>query len=759
MRKFIFCLCAAVLVAHASIFGKIQGIVHDPQHRPLPGATVTLGAVTSDWSQSTQANDNGEFTFPAVPVGDYKVTVSQPNFNSAAQSVTVESNSSRVLHFQLAVASLHETTVVAGHADTIATDSVTPTTLIDRADIAQTPGADRTNSMAMITDFVPGAYMTHDMLHMRGGHQTDWLIDGVPIPNTNIAANLGPQIDPKDIDYLEVQRGSYDAGYGDRTYGVFNIVPRTGFERDNEAELVTSFGNFHQTNDQVNFGGHTKRFAYYVSFSGNRSDYGLQTPIGPVVHDAENGYGGFASLMFNANPSNQFRLVASLRRDYYQIPVDPDPNSSGNQVYPSYGLRDGEREPDGYVAFSWVHTFNPNLLLTVSPFYHYNQASYIASPNDTPVATSVDQTANYAGAQASLSATIAKISDVQVGVYGFAQHQSNYFSNVFTDCGADCANFGPSSAALTGGVEEAFISDRFKVTKWLTLIAGLRQSHFTGGAVVENATDPRLGASVRIPHLNWVFRGFYGKFYQPPPLLTATGPVLNLADSQDLAFGPLRGERDEEYQAGVVIPYHGWTLDGDTFRTKAQNWLDHSNIGESNLFWPLTWNAALIRGWEVTLRSPRLWRRGQVHLSYSNQIAEAAGPFTGGLICPSPAPDGCEPSSQFQAADHDQRNTLNVGFTASLPGRSFAASNVYYGSGFSNGLPDAQYPGDYLPGHTTFDVSLGKSFGEGDKYKIAFTAVNAANRRVLLDNSLTFGGFHFNDPRQVYVEFRWRFHY
>jgi hypothetical protein len=80
--------------------------------------------------------------------------------------------------------------------------------------------------------------VTHDMLHMRGGHQVEWLIDGVPIPNTNIANNLGPQIDPKDIDYLEVQRGSYDADYGDRTYGIFNVVPRTGFERDRECDLV-----------------------------------------------------------------------------------------------------------------------------------------------------------------------------------------------------------------------------------------------------------------------------------------------------------------------------------------------------------------------------------------------------------------------------------------------------------------------------------------------------------------------------------------
>ena len=93
--------------------------------------------------------------------------------------------------------------------------------------------------MAMITDYVPATYMTHDMLHMRGGHQFEWLIDGVPIPNTNIASNLAPQIDPKDIDYLEVQRGSYEADYGDRTYGIFNIVPRSGFERNNEGELVT----------------------------------------------------------------------------------------------------------------------------------------------------------------------------------------------------------------------------------------------------------------------------------------------------------------------------------------------------------------------------------------------------------------------------------------------------------------------------------------------------------------------------------------
>ncbi len=122
-------------------------------------------------------------------------------------------------------------------------------------------------------------------------------------------------------------------------------------------------------------------------------------------------------------------------------------------------------------------------------------------------------------------------------------------------------------------------------------------------------------------------------------------------------------------QFGVTVPFRGWALDAGHYQTYARNWLDHSNIGESNLFWPLTWDAALIQGWELTLRSPRLWHRGQFHLAYANQIALSKGPFTGGLICPQP------PASRT-ASRHRRINQwttireirLNVGFNASFPG-------------------------------------------------------------------------------------------
>jgi len=715
---------------YASAFGSVHGVVHDPQHRPVAGAKVTLKSATSDWSQAGQTDQQGEFAFAAVPLGDYVVSVAQAGFAPTAQTVTVVSNASPVVHFQLAVAAVTETVTVTAESERASVETATPTTLVSRGDIERTPGADRSNSLAIITDFVPGAYFTHDQLHVRGGHQTSWLIDGVEVPNTNIAGNLGPQFDPKDIDYLEVQRGSYAADEGERTYGVFNVVPRSGFERNNQAELIVSAGNFYQTNNQFNFGSHTNKFAYYVSLNGNRSNLGIQTPVGQIIHDAENGYGGFASLILNVSPKDQLRLVTSVRRDYYQIP-----NSPGDTTL------DGQHEGDAFVNLSWVRTFNAKMVLTVSPFYHYNSANLDAAETDVP-GTIDHRSSAYVGGQASLNVSAAR-NEFQVGALGFHQHD-NHFLNIFNN---DPNNI-IDSETPSGGVVAVFIQDRIKITPWLNVMGGVRQTHFSG-SIVENATSPRAGFALRIPRLNWVFRGFYGDFYQAPPLVTFSGPLLQFVQASSLFAIPLHGEQDEEHQFGVTIPFRGWTLDADEFRTHVRNFFDHNPIGNSNVFFPITVQGALIRGWELTLRSPRLWRHGQVHLAYSNQIAQGNGGISGGLTDFSPPPG-------FFTLDHDQRNTLNVGADVNLPWHAFASTNVYYGSGFSNG---GALPGepDHLPGHTTFDLTLGKSFGE--KFSASISALNVANRHLLLDNSLTFGGFHYNNPREIYAEVRYRFHY
>src|SRR6476469_7873084 len=384
------------LQIYASVFGTVKAIVHDPQHRPVKGAEVVVHSRTSSFQQKGTTNEDGMAVVMKIPVGEYDVTIIAPGFPEYTQSATVISDGLHELHFALPLASRQETVEVSAEPPIVNPSSSTPETLVSRNEIAQSPGSDRTNSMSMITDYVPGATVVHDQLHVRGGHQVTWAIDGVPVPNTNIATNVGPQFDPKDIDYMEVQRGSFSAESGDRTYGVFNVVTRTGFERAHEGELVTSFGSFNSTDDQLSFGDHNDRSAYYVSLNGNRTDHGLETPSPANLHNQADGGGAFTSLILNASPTDQFRFVGSARSDFYQVPNDADLQAAG--------VRDREREQDIFGNLSWIHTFGPGVLLTVAPSYHFNRAAFEGlGATDQRLVTTDNRASSYFGGQASVN--------------------------------------------------------------------------------------------------------------------------------------------------------------------------------------------------------------------------------------------------------------------------------------------------------------------------------------------------------------------
>lgn len=729
----------------ASVVGSVRGVVHDPQHRPLSGATVEVAAVGSDFKQKTTTNTSGEFSFAAIPAGEYSVTVSFDNFHPVTQKVTVTSTGAPVLHLQLAIAGKNQTVTVTDTAEDVQPQPAE--TVVSRSEISRTPGATRTNSLAMITEQIPGAYMVHDQLHVRGGHQVSWMIDGIPVPNTNIATNVGPQFDPKDIDYLEIQRGDYSAENGDRAYGVFNAVTRSGFERDREGELVLNYGSYNQTSSQINAGDHTQTFAWYGSVSGNRTDVGLETPIPGIAHDRNDGESGFLSLIWNRGSSDQFRVVGSARNDFYQVPNDT--------VQQAAGVADVEREHDAFVNAAWVHTASPNLVFTVAPFYHMNHAAYNGSAADTPLIPTQDRTSQYVGLVA--MATIAEIkNNLRVGTQMFAERdralfgvqcsQSGAAANV---CGANADPQTPLSVATrvtpAGGVEALFAEDQYKPFPWLELDGGVRFTHFDGD-LSESATDPRIGAKLTLPKLHWTLHGFFGRYYQPPPLTTVGGPILDLAAQQGFGFLPLKGERDEQREFGVSIPLRSWIFDITNFQTHARNFFDHDVLGNSNIFFPLTIDRARIHGTEMTLHSPRVWNRLQGHLAFSRQWAEGAGGVNGGLTAFSP------PETGYFFLDHDQRTTVTTGINLDLPWHAWISTNVSYGSGFLDGNGPA-----HLGANNTVDLAVSKAIKE--RWTLGLTVVNVANHRFLVDNSNTFGGTHWSEPRQVIGEVRYRFRF
>ena len=723
---------AIALPCSATVFGNLRGVVHDPQHHPVSGAHATLQASDSAYSMTAESDNDGEFHFDAVPLGKYTVAVDAAGFAPQSQLLVVVSGSAPVLHYQLAIAAAQEKVTVTASPEDLNPDSPRRDILITQEQISRYAGVDSSNSFKIITEFVPGSYMVHDQLHVRGGHQVTWAIDGVPVPNTNIASNVGPQFNPKDVSYLQAETGSYAAEYGDRVYGVFNVAPNTGFERDRQAELIASYGNYNQTDDLLSFGDHTQKFAYYFSLSGNDTDWGLEPPTSINLHNQAHGGGGFTSLIYNPNPRDQIRINAGLRLDYFQVPNDPEMQAAG--------INDREREQDIFGTATWAHTFSPGLMLIMSPFYHFNRSAYEGGPNDAPIATD-NRASNYEGGQITVAGLNSR-NNARAGIYAFAQQDNSFFSVVANDGSGDQFH---QTVYPKGSLVAGFLEDQFKASSWLTFTGGLRLTHFSGG-VSENAVDPRLGVAIRIPKLNWVLRGAYSYYYQPPPLDTVSGPLLEYAANQGVTFLPLQGERDIQQEYGITIPIRNWVSSVTYFRTGVKNFFDHDALGNSNIFLPLTIDSARIRGVEVTVRSPLLLSHYHTHVVYSHQQAQGFGGVTGGLTDFSPPPEG-----GFYL-DHDQRNTLSAGIDGDLPWRSFAAFTINYGSGFLNGNGP-----DHLPGYYTLDLSVGKSFGEN--WMVRFSGTNITNQRYQFDNSNTFGGSHWADPFMCSVQVKFRFHF
>ena len=202
---------------------------------------------------------------------------------------------------------------------------------------------------------------------------------------------------------------------------------------NNEAELVTTIGSFYQTDDQLSLGGHTERFAYYASVNGNRSNLGLETPIAQVYHDAENGFGGFTSLMYNLDSerSAPFRraIAPGLLPDSLR---SRSRTSFENSQWPTSGLRDHE------TGNRWVRALflGPHVQpecrahrFSLLPLQHLRlsqPAHRHARRHHATFST------NYGGGQAVLDFHAPK-NDAQVGVYSFAASQNENFGLIFND--------------------------------------------------------------------------------------------------------------------------------------------------------------------------------------------------------------------------------------------------------------------------------------------------------------------------------------
>ena len=72
-KKFLLTMAAMIFIlvcgqpSRATVFGELQGIVHDSQHRPIANTQVTVHAIDSQFVQAKRTDRNGFFSFPTLP--------------------------------------------------------------------------------------------------------------------------------------------------------------------------------------------------------------------------------------------------------------------------------------------------------------------------------------------------------------------------------------------------------------------------------------------------------------------------------------------------------------------------------------------------------------------------------------------------------------------------------------------------------------------------------------------------------------------
>jgi hypothetical protein len=118
----------------------LSGSVQDSQGRVIPGAAVTVLETMTSQSYTAKSNEDGNFTVPYLPGGNYTVTVAQSGFDTASEkNIAIVTGDSIHLNISLKVGSATDVVTVSTETSGIQVDSPVVQSVIGETVIASIP--------------------------------------------------------------------------------------------------------------------------------------------------------------------------------------------------------------------------------------------------------------------------------------------------------------------------------------------------------------------------------------------------------------------------------------------------------------------------------------------------------------------------------------------------------------------------------------------------------------------------------------------
>jgi len=165
----VMCYVMFTPAAQAQYRGSLRGTVSDPQGAVVPDATVTLVNKDTNNTMVAISDDNGIYTFNALPPAPYRLTVDHPGFKKQVlENVKIIPEQLNSLNLQLVVGEVDQTVTVSSTTEALDTETATISGTISSNQIQHMPSFNR--DVFQLAQLTPGVF--GDASQQGGGGPT-----------------------------------------------------------------------------------------------------------------------------------------------------------------------------------------------------------------------------------------------------------------------------------------------------------------------------------------------------------------------------------------------------------------------------------------------------------------------------------------------------------------------------------------------------------------------------------------------------------
>ena len=669
--------------------GTIQGNVTDPTAAPVAAASVSLTNGVTAYNQSVKTQADGSFRFTNIPPNSYTLKIEAPGFQAFTQTVNVRTQVPIEQNVALVLAGTQQSITVEATPDTIENVATAHVDVSQNliGDLPISSSSQGLNEVITLTS--PGVVAdSNGMFHPQGDHgETSYVVDGYEIGDQQ-SKTFSTQLPSNAFQSLELVSSAPDAEFGGKTSLVVNAVTRSGMGQPPHVSFDASYGSFGTVGEDFTIADGGAKWGNFFLVDTSRTGRFLDSPEFSPIHDRGNNESIFDRMDYQPTGRDSFHLDVFGARNWFQIPNTYDQvNQDQRQQARTFSF-----------ALGFQHTFNPKMLMTISPFIRQDRVDYYPSDNpfaDSPATLAQNRHLTNWGTRADFSYA-SGIHNIKIGTEIQQTRLVENFSLGITDptFNAVCVTtagdaitgdsvVNPSQCGTAGYVanpafspgllpfdltrgghlfmfhgaaninqQDVFAQDQITI-KNLTISAGLRFDNYEGISE-DKLLQPRIGFSYLVKMTGTVVRGSYTRAMETPYnenlVLSSDTGSGGLATNVFGAYAstPLRPGHRNQYSVGLEQAFKKYVqIEANYFWKFTKDAFDFDTLFNTSVAFPIEWKQSKIDG--VSLRvSTSNFHGFQAYTTVGHTRSRFFGPESGGLIFNSPLDTGV-----FRI-DHDQ---------------------------------------------------------------------------------------------------------